>query len=76
LHHIDLSPHALHHLALAHIRSITLDRGKPELGVQAEQAQAEDFTNLALDQGKAPVHLINALIFYFNIDLCFTLIVH
>jgi hypothetical protein len=37
---------------LPHIRSFTLDHVEPEPGVQVEQAQAEDFTNLALDQGK------------------------
>jgi hypothetical protein len=38
------------------LRSFTLDRVEPELGVQAEQAQVKEFTNLALDQGKPPVH--------------------
>jgi hypothetical protein len=34
------------------MRSFTLDRAEPEPGVQVEQVQAEDFANLALDQGK------------------------
>jgi hypothetical protein len=42
-------PHALHQLALG---SYTLDHAEPESGVQVEQPQDEDFTNLALDQGK------------------------
>jgi hypothetical protein len=29
-----------------------LDRAVPDPGVQAEQAQVEEFTKLALDQGK------------------------
>jgi hypothetical protein len=29
-----------------------LDHVEPKLGVQAEPAQAEDLTNLAMDQGK------------------------
>jgi hypothetical protein len=38
---------------LAHIRLFyTLDHTEPKSGVQAEQAQAEVITNLALDQGK------------------------
>jgi hypothetical protein len=44
-----IAPHALHHLALG---SFMLDCVEPEPRVQVEQAQAEDFTNLALDQGK------------------------
>jgi hypothetical protein len=39
-------------LFLAHLCSYTLDHAELELDVQAEQAQAEYFTNLAFDQGK------------------------
>jgi hypothetical protein len=44
------APHALQQLALG---SFTLDHAEPEPGVQVEQAQAEEFTNLALYQGNA-----------------------
>jgi hypothetical protein len=52
MHHIAL--HIMHciMLFLAHLCSYTLDHAEPKLEVQAEQAQAEDLTNLALDQGK------------------------
>jgi hypothetical protein len=50
---IDLEPNTLHHLLLAHIRLFyTLDHAEPGQGVQAEQAQAEEITNLVLDKGK------------------------
>jgi hypothetical protein len=39
-------------LLLAHIRSYVLDHGEPDLEKPMEQAQAEDLTNLLLDQGK------------------------
>jgi hypothetical protein len=51
---------------LAHIRSLTLDHVEPKPEVQAEQAQAEDFTNLALDQGKPRCIIPLSLIFCFN----------
>jgi hypothetical protein len=37
---------------LAHLCSYMLDHAEPKLKVQAEQAQAKDLTNLALDQDK------------------------
>jgi hypothetical protein len=37
---------------LAHVYFYTLDHAKPELEELMEQAQAEEFTNIALDQGK------------------------
>jgi ssRNA-specific RNase YbeY (16S rRNA maturation enzyme) len=37
---------------LAHICLYTLDHTEPKLEESMEQAQAEDLTNLALDQGK------------------------
>jgi hypothetical protein len=37
---------------LAHVYSYTLDRMETELEEPMEQAQVEEFTNLALDQGK------------------------
>jgi hypothetical protein len=39
-------------LLLSHICSYTLDHVKPKLEEPTEQAQAEDLTNLAFDQGK------------------------
>jgi hypothetical protein len=39
-------------LPLAHICSYTLDHTEAELEEPLEQAQAEESTNLALDQGK------------------------
>jgi hypothetical protein len=53
-----------------------LHRAEPEPGVQAEQAQAEDFANLALDEGKHQCINQCSLPFILNISLCFTLIVH
>jgi hypothetical protein len=47
-----------------------------EAGVQAGQARAEDFTNLALDQGKPKCFNQYSLSFILNISLYFTLIVH
>jgi hypothetical protein len=55
MHHI-----ALHHLALG---SFTLDHVEPELGVHVKQAQAKDFTNLALDQGKPASNQCPCLLF-------------
>jgi hypothetical protein len=40
-------------LLSAHVYSYTLDHAEPELEELTEQAQAEDLTNLALDQGKS-----------------------
>jgi hypothetical protein len=51
MHHIVLHLTLFIILFLAHLFSYTLDHVEPELEVRAEQAQAEDFTNLALDQG-------------------------
>jgi hypothetical protein len=42
----------LHILISTHTYTHTLDHVEPRSGVQVEQAQAEDFTNLALDQSK------------------------
>jgi hypothetical protein len=39
-------------LPLSHIRSFMLGHTEPEFGEPVEQAQAENLTNLALDQGK------------------------
>jgi hypothetical protein len=39
-------------LLVAHICSYTLDHAEPELEELTEQAQAKEFTNLDLDQGK------------------------
>jgi hypothetical protein len=39
---------------------------EPKLEEPTEQAQAEDFTNQDLDLGKAPMHLTNAFVFYFE----------
>jgi hypothetical protein len=36
----------------AHVYSYALDHAEPELEEPMQQAQAEDLTNLALDQGK------------------------
>jgi hypothetical protein len=36
----------------AHAFAYSLDHVEPELEVQAERAQVEEFTNLSLDQGK------------------------
>jgi hypothetical protein len=47
---IDLEPYALHHFLIAHIWLIyPLGQVYAE---PVEQAQVEDLTNLALDQGK------------------------
>jgi hypothetical protein len=47
MHHIAL--HLTHYIILlvAYLYPYTLDYVEPELEVQAEQAQAEDLTNLA-----------------------------
>jgi hypothetical protein len=54
-------------LFLAHSCSCTLDHVEPELDVQAEQAQAEDLTNLALGSRQDPVYLTTVL------ELCLSL---
>jgi hypothetical protein len=53
LHHLALA--SLMHciiLLLAHICSYILDHAESELEEPTEQAQVEEFTNLALDQVK------------------------
>jgi hypothetical protein len=52
MHHIVFHPMHCTIYLLAHIRSFTLDHVEPEPEVHVEQAQVENFTNLALDQGK------------------------
>jgi endonuclease/exonuclease/phosphatase family metal-dependent hydrolase len=52
---LHFAPHALHHNAInSHMPFHPLDYvyAEPEPKVQAKQAQVEEFTNLALDQGK------------------------
>jgi hypothetical protein len=50
---IDLA-YPLHCIIMlsAHAFAYSLDHVEPELEVQAERAQVEEFTNLSLDQGK------------------------
>jgi hypothetical protein len=75
---INLASHASHHLLLAHIW-LVYPLGhvyvEPKTKIQTEQGQwvfggpqasSVRILILILDQGKAPVHLINALIFYFE----------
>jgi hypothetical protein len=59
MYHIAL--HLMHCiiLFLAHSCSCTLDHAEPKLEVQAEQAQAEDLTNLDLGSSQASVHSTN-----------------
>jgi hypothetical protein len=52
IHHIALAPHALHLLLLAHVWSYTLHRAEPKFEEPTMQAQAEDFANPVLNQGK------------------------
>jgi hypothetical protein len=59
-------PIALPHIALG---SYMLDHTKAELEEPTEQAQVEEFTNLALDQGKP--RCINPCSLYFILNLCF-----
>jgi hypothetical protein len=64
-------------LLLAHMCSYTLDHAEPELEELTKQAQAEDLTNLVLDQDK--LQCINQCSFCFILNLCFMfylLIVH
>jgi hypothetical protein len=49
---IALTLHALHHLTSARIYAYAIDHVEPKLEESMKQAQAEDLTNLALDQGK------------------------
>jgi hypothetical protein len=49
-------PRALHHVALSSyttLYALDKDHAEPESEVQAQQAQAEELTNLSLDQGKS-----------------------
>jgi hypothetical protein len=52
MHHIALHLTICIILLLAHLCLYTLDHAEPELEVRVDQAQAEDLTTLALDQGK------------------------
>jgi hypothetical protein len=63
MHHIALC--LMHYiiLFLAHSCSCTLDHAESELEVQAEQAQAEDLTNLDLGSRQARVYLTMLLVF-------------
>jgi hypothetical protein len=49
---LHFAPHAFHILIATHIYAYTLDHAEVELQEPMEQAQAEEFTNLALDQDK------------------------
>jgi hypothetical protein len=50
---IAFAPHALHHIALgSYICLYALDHAESEFEEPTQQTQAEDLTNLALDQGK------------------------
>jgi hypothetical protein len=70
----------LHHVALAylmhctiflsaHVCSYMLDHAEPELKESTEQAQAEDLTNLALDQGK--LRCIQPILLVFKFESLF-----
>jgi hypothetical protein len=50
---LHFAPHALLILISPHAYVCMLDRNEPELKELVEQAQVEEFTNLALDQGKS-----------------------
>jgi hypothetical protein len=64
---IGLAPHALHHLLLAHIQLFyMLDHMESGPGVQVEQAQAKEFTNLVLDKGMSSASY-PILDFYFEL---------
>jgi hypothetical protein len=52
IHYIALCTSCIASLPLAHIRPFTLDHAEPGSKVQAERAQVEESTNLALGQGK------------------------
>jgi hypothetical protein len=52
MHHIALFTHALDILISPNVYAYTLDHAEPGSEVQAEWAQVEESTNLALDQGK------------------------
>jgi hypothetical protein len=52
MHHIALALNALPLLPLAHVYSYKLDHVEPEFKEPTVQAQAEDFTNIVLNQGK------------------------
>jgi hypothetical protein len=56
-------------LPFAHIRSFTLGHAEPKFGEPMKQAQAEDLTNLAFDQGKP--RCINPCSLYFILNLFF-----
>jgi hypothetical protein len=72
LHYFALA-YLLHYniLLLAHICSDTLDHAEPKLEELTEQAQVEEFINLALDQGKP--QCIQPMFFVFILNICFRL---
>jgi hypothetical protein len=64
-----IAPHTLYHIARGSFSSYTLDHAEPELEVQAEQAQTEDLTNLALGSRQALLHHSQSLTFVLNLYL-------
>jgi hypothetical protein len=71
-----IAPHASHHLALGSYTLIYTGSRRAGIGVQVEQAQANDFTNLAFDKGKLPYINQCSLSFILNISLSFPFTVH
>jgi hypothetical protein len=49
---LHFAPHALHFMLVSHTCTFAIDPVELELEEPMEQARVEDFTNLALDQGK------------------------
>jgi hypothetical protein len=75
----DLALHALYHVALSSYTALyALDTVyvEPESEVEAEQVQAEDLTNLALDQGKPRCIPPTIIDFYLITIFMLCLIVH
>jgi hypothetical protein len=60
-------------LLLAHSCAFVIDHAKPKFEESTEQAQAEDLTNLALDQGKPQCILPHSLAFncFESLYLCY-----
>jgi hypothetical protein len=67
---IDLAPHTLHHISLSSY--MTLNHTELEPGVQVEQAQAKDFTNLVWIKASPGAFNQYSLSFNLNLALCYS----
>jgi hypothetical protein len=73
---LHFAPHAFHILILTHAYAYTLDHAESRSEVQAEQAQVEAITSLALDQGKPRCIPTIILDFCFNYYFMLYMLVH